>query len=162
MKPYKIWIRAQITGALLMLPAIALPPLYLFLVVIQLVAGLPAMIFYFLMMSLIKHFLSNRKPVTKWVAALACLPGMLLITGGCVLIGVAIGCNLLDGRIEWELSLFGLPAMIGIVIAVCIGRKDIHCFIYPHLYASPVQKDTLPPVGMVYPQPGTPDHTQDY
>jgi len=125
--------------------------LYLLLVAINLLFGLPAIIFYYLLLVLMKRFFTNSQPVTQWAAALACLPGMLLITGGCVLIAVAAVCNGFNSRFEWGASIFGLPAMVATLISVCISRKEIHRFIYPDLYADDFKKTAPETTGMVNP-----------
>lgn len=150
MTPFNIWIKAQIAALLLALPILIVPPLlYILIIATNVAFGLPAIVFFYLLLMLVRHFLTNQKPVTTWVAALACLPGMLLITGGCVITGTIVMCNAFNLSFDWEFTLFGLPAMIGTAISVCISRKDIHRFIYPDLYADNFKKDTPQFPGMV-------------
>lgn len=130
MTPFNIWIKAQAFALVLSLPALVFPPFYLLLGGLSLLFGLPAIVLFYLLLMLVRHFLTNQKPVTTWVAALACLPGMLLITGGCVITGTIVMCNAFNLSFDWEFTLFGLPAMIGTAISVCVNRKDIHRFIY--------------------------------
>jgi hypothetical protein len=163
MTPFKLWGRAQIAAAALALPILLSPALlYILVVAINLVFGLPAIVFFYLLLKLMQLAFANSKPVSRWAAAMACLPGMLLITGGCILIATVLMCDLFHERFEWAITLFGLPAMIGTVISVCISCKDIHRFIYPDLYAQPVKENAMPPAGMVYPQHSTTGHTEDH
>jgi len=132
-----------------MLPALLLPMLYVFLIAINVIFGLPAIVFFYLQLVAAKSFFANSKPVTQWAAALACLPGMLLSTGGCILLATAAVCNGFETRLEWELSVFGLPAIVGTVVSVCISRKEIHRFIYPDLYADHFKDLSPEDAGMV-------------
>lgn len=140
MKTTTIWIRAQIINLAIWLPTLVFPPVYLIICLICIIGGLPAIPLFYLSLLAVKYLLRPYKPVNSWVAALACLPGMLLITGGCALASICLFCHWDHSWFEWGMVAFGLPSMLAVVIAVFLSRKHIHRFIYPYTYAYDTEK----------------------